>query len=256
MSFNALTFNILAEAYLKRDRYRNSPPEALEPAFRRGLLLDTLAAASADLVMLQEVEPAAFEAIRARLAQTGDFHATYEKRSARPDGSAILVRRGVMEVVESHRLDLEIDDQVAVVARLRQGQRELLVAASHLRWQPENTAPDQHEGRRQLIRIFEHLDGLDRHAPRLVAGDFNAISQSCVVEAGLSRGLQLSCRSQRPWDTCNINRRRRKLDYILYSPDSLTPTPGLLPRLERDTPMPSMTWPSDHLAVQVGFEWR
>jgi hypothetical protein len=62
-----------------------------------------------------------------------------------------------------------------------------------------------------------------------------------------------SCRSQRPWDTCNINGRCRKIDYLLYSEGRLEPKPGTLPQLTRTTPLPSLTEPSDHLPLAVEF---
>ena len=73
------------------------------------------------------------------------------------------------------------------------------------------------------------------------------------VHAALDRGLRLSCRSQRPWDTVSIGGRCRKLDYLLYTPATLSPRPGTLPRLRSDTAMPSAIYASDHLPVCVEF---
>ena len=122
------------------------------------------------------------------------------------------------------------------------------VVSTHLQWARPGGS---HPGRAQLAAL---LDALDSEHGWLVCGDFNANSQSEVLQEAYDRGWSLSCRSQRPWDTTNINGRRRKLDYILYRRDgALVPSPGRLPRLERDTPMPSASHPSDHLPVVVDF---
>jgi mRNA deadenylase 3'-5' endonuclease subunit Ccr4 len=258
MSFKAVTFNILADAYIKPDRYPDSPLESLEPTARRSLLTEVIAGMEADLYMLQEVERGAFEAIHARLG-SDHFQALWCPKRRRQEGSALMVRRSAFEVLDARPLDFEGDRegaQVSAVARLRQGDRALTVVGTHLRWQADSTPAAAHLGRLQLLGVLDHLADVAPDDPWIVGGDFNATPQSSVVAAATDRGLRESCREQRPWDTCNANRRPRKLDYLLYTPAHLHPTPGSLPRLERDTPMPSLTWPSDHLAVEVRFAWK
>ena len=104
-----------------------------------------------------------------------------------------------------------------------------------------------------MRELLAHRDATAPDALWLLAGDFNAISQSAVVAAALERGMDESCRTQRPWDTCAINGRPRKIDYLLYSAGRLAPQPGVLPRLTRDTALPSLTEPSDHLPLRVEF---
>ena len=102
-----------------------------------------------------------------------------------------------------------------------------------------------------MLELLDHLGP----GPLIVAGDLNSLSEGPAVRAALARGLRLACRRQRPWDTCNIGGRRRKLDYLLYRPAHLDPTPAPRPRLRRDDPLPSLTQPSDHLPVAVSFRW-
>ena len=75
-----------------------------------------------------------------------------------------------------------------------------------------------------------------------------------IEAAALERGMDESCRDQRPWDTCAINGRPRKLDYLLTSSGHLRPRPGVLPKLFRDSALPSATEPSDHLPLRVDFD--
>jgi len=257
MTFTAVTYNILAQAYTLPDRYPLSPPETLQPSHRRPLLLDRVAALDADLYCLQEVEPDTFDAIVDRLGPA--YHPLYTQKHNKPDGAALFLRRAAFTLTHHETLHYrDVDpgyDHLALIARARHtaSALELTVASTHLRWQRRGTPPETHQGRLQLLQLLDHIAGLHPDTPALIAGDLNALSDGPVIRAALDRGLRLSCRSQRPWDTVNIDGRRRKLDYLLYSPERLQPAPGTLPKLQRDTPMPSHTEPSDHLPVFVRY---
>src|SRR5690606_10042676 len=126
---------------------------------------------------------------------------------------------------------------LALLAALDDGGRRLCVASTHLEWEPQSTPAHAHTGCKQLVELLDARAGFaPEGSPWLVGGDFNAISQSPPVDAALARGLRWSCRSQRPWDTCNLNRKRRTIDYLLYTPEHLVPFPGVLPKLGRETP--------------------
>jgi len=249
MNFSVVTYNVLADAYVKRERYPLSPPEALRSKARRALLLSTLAALDADVLCLQELEPDLLREVEA-LGYSG----IYVAKPGKPDGSAVLVR-GPIRVVSSRAVHYRAVEagypHVAAIAELELGSRRLHAASTHLRWQRRDTPPDRHLGRLQLLELLAHRD----EGAWLVAGDFNTLSEGPVIREALAAGLRLSCRSQRPWDTVNIDGRRRKLDYLLYTPAHLRAIPGTLPRLERRTPMPSAVHASDHLPVRVDYEW-
>ncbi len=255
--FSVATYNVLAQSYVKRERYLGSPAESLEEGYRRALLLEHVAALDVDILCLQEVEPAVHEAIVARLGPA--YAASYEGKRGRPDGASVFVRRARFSVLETRALHYRArsrgDDQLALLVRCEDAEsgRALTIACTHLRWQPREVSPDEHLGRKQLLEL---LAGYQPDETWIIAGDLNAHSRSCVLRAAFARGFELSCRSQRPWDTTNINGRRRKLDYLLIPTGRLAPRPGALPALERDTPMPSRTQPSDHLPLRVEFGWR
>jgi endonuclease/exonuclease/phosphatase (EEP) superfamily protein YafD len=140
-----------------------------------------------------------------------------------------------------------------LIASLELQGQPLEVAVTHLTWQPDETPTAEHLGRRQLLELLEHRDQTSPNAIWLFAGDFNALPQSVVLKAALERGMAESCLAQRPWDSCAINGRPRKIDYLLYSAGRLSPKPGVLPKLRRDSVLPSLTEPSDHLPLQVDF---
>jgi mRNA deadenylase 3'-5' endonuclease subunit Ccr4 len=255
IDFSAATYNILADAYIRPDRYRGCSPASLVPGPRRALLLDRIAALDVDLLCLQEVEPAAHQAIAERLGD--DFVGVFAQRRGRPDGASLFARRACMSLDRHEVLHYQAhapgDDQLALLGHLRFGTRRLLVASTHLQWCPDNTPTEQHIGRAQMLELLDRMQVIDADAIWILAGDLNATSRSSVVTAATDRGLVLSARDQRPCDTCNANGRPRKLDYLLTRADQLDPHPGTLPKLHRDTPLPSNTEPSDHLPLRIDF---
>jgi len=254
--FTIATYNILADAYVKPSRYPHSTPDDLDPARREALLFETIANLDADVLALQEVEDARLDRLVGYLsAGNGPVHVHHAPRAAKPDGVTIISR---LPFIETTTLPFDADDagayeRVSALARVEVDGHTVGIASTHLRWQGREVSPAKHQGRRQLVAL---LDALDGDIPWVVCGDFNANSQSTVLQAAYDRGWELSCRAQRPWDTVNMNGRRRKIDYLLYRSDELTAHPGRLLELGRDTPMPSPTHASDHQPVAVGFEVR
>jgi mRNA deadenylase 3'-5' endonuclease subunit Ccr4 len=254
-TFTAVTYNVLAQSYARPDRYPLSRPEALDPARRHALLLNRITELDADLLCLQELEPEIHQDLSARLGAT--HHTVYLQRSRRPDGVALFARHSLFGWRGHDELHLQAhrpgDDSLALIAELTFDAQPLHVVCTHLVWQPDSTPPAEHIGYRQMLELLVHRDATAPNATWIFAGDFNATSQSIVLAAALQQGMDESCRDQRPWDTCAINGRPRKIDYLMFSAERLTPRPGALPKLLRDTALPSLTEPSDHLPLRVDF---
>lgn len=251
-SFTAVTWNILAQAYVFADRYPLCTPEALDGKARRALLLRRARTLEADLLCLQEVEADCFQQLEAEV-----FASTHTGflalKPGRPEGCAVFVSKRHFEWLEHWTVNAEKGDGLAVVARVKHTSGlELAIASAHLNWEADSVPAERHRGLALMERL---LAGRSRapNAKWLFAGDFNAISQSVVLERAYASGLAESCRAQRPWDTCNINGRCRKIDYLLFSEGAFSPAPASLPALRRDTALPSLTEPSDHLALTVRF---
>jgi len=256
VTFATVSYNVLAQSFVRRDRYPLSEPEALDATRRHALLLQRLEGLDADLLCLQELEPATNDAVRARLQAS--HHAAYAPRADRPDGLAILARRARFDWLGHDVLrfapDGTVDGGPALIAHLSIDETPIHVVCAHLPWEPESTPSAQHRGHRQMLELIAHRDATAPRDTWIFAGDFNAVSTGIVLAAALDNDMAESCREQRPWDTCAINGRPRKIDYLLYSTGRLNPKPGLLPRLSRDSVLPSLTEPSDHLPLHVDFE--
>lgn len=254
-SFTAVTYNVLAQAYVFPDRYPLSPPEALEPARRRALLVERLRALDADLFCLQEVEPELFHELK-RVLQ-GRFTSHLVLKLGKPEGCAVFAARARFEWLGTETLRYQRTSgshaPLAQLVHLRVDGAPLSIANTHLTFASDST-PD-HPGVAQLEELLAKRDA-SPPATWLFAGDFNALSQSQLVKLAYASGLEESCRTQRPWDTTNINGRCRKIDYLLTTTGHLSAEPAPLPALTKTTPMPSLTEPSDHLPLLVRFRRR
>lgn len=255
MSFQLVTYNVLAQAYIKPDRYPDCADEALEAGFRQRLLTQRIVSFEADLLCLQEVEPSAYQALQAALPE----HAgAYEQKRDKPDGSAVFWRRSLFSLERQaavHYRAIEPGyDHVGLAVWLRHGARALAVASTHLRWQGREVPPERHLGRLQLQELLAVL----RQGPCptwVVCGDLNAAHDGPVLSEAARAGLTPSAANLRPWDTALINGRRRKLDYVLADHGRLRPSARALPPLSRHRPIPSGTEPSDHLPLRVDLDW-
>lgn len=248
-----VTWNILAQAYIRPERYQGVDPAALTQGPRQTRMLRILAELDADLLLLQEVEPHAFEAICAALP---GHHGVYEGKRGKPDGLATLHRPDRLELRRTQPLHYRASDpgydHLALVSELEHRGHLLRVGNTHLRWQPRETPAHLHQGLLQLQELLA-LMGRDP-AARLIAGDLNALSSGPVIKAAQAAGLQLAARSLRPWDTALINGNRRKLDYLLHGPQ-LRASPHPLAPLSKHRPIPCYDNPSDHLPLRVDFTW-
>ena len=100
MAFTALSYNLLATAYIHRAWYPRTPALVLDPAWRVPALVQHIANLNADLLCLQEVEPETFVALRTFLGERyGAVHG--RKLARRPEGLAIFYRRAVFESVSA-----------------------------------------------------------------------------------------------------------------------------------------------------------
>lgn len=252
MKLTVLTWNVLADAYARPERYPLSTAADLAPGPRRARIVDHLRATDADVLCLQEVEPDLFDAVTAALP---DHRGWYGPKPGKPDGSAVWVRADRPathhEVLPFRAIEPGYP-HVAVLVQIAVGDQRIGVASAHLRWQPPSTPPERHLGRLQLGELLDRVAELG--GPWIVCGDLNATWDSPVLALARERGFDEGARSLRPWDTVNIDRRRRKLDYVLFPTGAWTPHPDPLPALAPDTPMPSPVYPSDHLPIRVTFQ--
>lgn len=230
------SYNVLADAYLRPDHYPFTPAAVLEPARRRKALVERIAALEADVVCLQEVEPAMFEALAARLGGEGRL---LRKTGEKPDGCAVFVKG--RRAAWSELVYPDGTGHVALAAEVE----GLGIATTHLRWDAK--------GRLAEAQFATLLDAWVRPGKEwIVCGDLNVGPESRAFALALGRGLRDAYAGMPDAFTCNANRRARRIDFLFHTP-GLRAEPVPIPPIDGSTPLPSEREPSDHLPIAASF---
>lgn len=240
-AMRVVSYNVLADAYIRQSYYPSSPPEVFEPGRRRAAVVARLAGLSADVACLQEADAA----LLSRLPQE-DLRIAYKRR--RPDAVAVLTRRRVL-----HEQTVVFSDgsgHVALLVVLEDEGRRLGIGVTHIKWDP----PGQTAGVAQVEEILTAIDGVACDG-WILTGDFNAPPDSPHVGCVLARGWRDAYAGVTPADTCNAQRVPKRIDYLLHTP-SLVAEPEPLAAIVSTTPLPSATEPSDHLPIMATFRTR
>jgi mRNA deadenylase 3'-5' endonuclease subunit Ccr4 len=254
MHFSFVTYNILADIYIRSEWYPNTPAKWLDPAVRHGALLAELILLNADVFALQEIEHDLFVQIETGLNPLGYSGFYAPKGRDKPDGCATFVRSAKLELIEHVRHPYDDGTgHIALVSLLRFNGKTLGVANTHLKWAPPETPPEEHVGVQQACALAAICAA---HAcdAWIVCGDLNCTPNSALF-ASLQAAAFEDAHGGALTPTCNANREARKLDHVLHT-RQLAATPSPIAQIDAQTPLPSADHPSDHLPVQVVFGWR
>lgn len=236
-----VSWNVLADAYVRREYYPHTLPSVLDRAGRRRAVAERLGTfAKVDILCLQEVDTALFTLAEERLT---DSTGRLFKKRGKGEGCAIFVRHALTSdpvwkelVFSDHSTHIALGVTFAGVT----------IVCTHLKWEPEGTPVDVHRGRVQMREILDTWSS----GARIICGDFNADPNSHVLALARERGLNDAYASLPEAYTCNANGKKARIDFILHSAD-FTATPSPIALVEDDTPLPSDTEPSDHLAIEA-----
>ncbi|KAF0243793.1 MAG: hypothetical protein FD180_3081 [Planctomycetota bacterium] len=250
MSFTVASWNILADAYIRPDIYRECRPDAIDPALRLGRLIDRVEALAADVVCLQEIE-AEFSA---RLALAIPWKRCFAKKGgARKDGCEIRVRPPAAPGPWDSFLYADGSGHVAIVAVVLLAEGPVAIATTHLKWDPPGTAAAQRYGLRQTEELLAALRERAPGIPWIACGDFNVTADDAVLARFAEAGFSDAYDSMPLASTCVANGRARRIDFMLYTA-GLMAKPRPLSLLTDDAILPSVKIPSDHLAIAATFE--
>jgi mRNA deadenylase 3'-5' endonuclease subunit Ccr4 len=259
MPLSIISYNILADSYIKPSFYPDIPARVLAPESRLPLLLRRIREHAADVMCLQEVEPRAFACIEAELGALG-YAAHYAQKRAKPDGCATFVRQEI-PVLDEQALYFQ-DGQagesdsghVALLLNVRGPGGRLGIANTHIKWDPPGKARAEQWGYRQASELLARMASTASPAtPWVVCGDFNAVSDSDVIALFKAAGFVDAYRDHAQMFTCAPNRKAKRIDYVLHA-DSLISRPMALPAITDATLLPSAGEPSDHIAIGVRLE--
>lgn len=239
-----VSWNVLADAYLRDEYFPHTPPEILERAVRRRAVVDRLEQlAGVEVLCLQEVDTQLFAAAKERLRDSTGYH--FKKRG-KGEGVAIFVRHALTQEpkFKEHAFK-DLSGHVALGVSFA----DVTIVTSHLKWAPDGTAPSEHPGCGQLSEILDTWSA----GVRVVCGDFNAPPNSEVLAVALERGLKDAYATMPDAFTSNANGKCKRIDYVLHTAE-LAATPTKLPAIQDDTPLPSGSEPSDHLSIEARLD--
>ena len=193
-SFRVVSYNTLAQAYVRSEYFPHCPRAELKFARRSSQLWRQLQALTADVLCLQEVDW--YESGLSEHLQGAGYGSVFHRRTGKKrDGCCIAVRRERFALVQAHTWDYnrlaELHDHnerlvrdnvgMAVLLRERESGALLLVATTHLFWDPHD--PDVKVAQAaQYVR--EVVDMAEQHdaPPIVLTGDFNATPDSAVLQ--------------------------------------------------------------------------
>jgi endonuclease/exonuclease/phosphatase family metal-dependent hydrolase len=241
-----VSWNVLADAYVRREYYPNTSPEVLHRAKRRKAVAERIATFDdVEVLCLQEVDAALFALAEEKLPES--IGRLFRKRG-KGEGCAIFVRSAMSSNPEWRELVFsDLSGHVALGVTIG----ELTVVNTHLKWEPDGTPTDVHRGYIQLREVLDTWPS----GPRVVCGDFNALPGSDVLALATSRGLLDGYASLPDAYTCNAENTKKRIDFILHTAD-FTATPSATPKIDDTTPLPSDVEPSDHVPIQVRLDRR
>jgi len=253
-SFTVATYNILADAYIRPERYPRCDPKLFASATRRPRLVERIIGLDADVVCLQEAEYGAFAAIDEALRPRGYAGRWAHKGRGKPDGCATFVR-APFACLESRVLvfdDGHLADgpsgHVALKTLVGRNDWAVTIVNTHLKWDAPDAPPERRYGLTQAAAL---LDGMLTSAfPVVVCGDFNAEPSSPLLEAfGRGGFVDAHPASAATFNTANGP---AKLDFLLHRLD-LSSSPRPSPPIDAATALPSASEPSDHIPLVARF---
>jgi endonuclease/exonuclease/phosphatase family metal-dependent hydrolase len=144
---------------------------------RRSLLVQGLANLSPDLIALQEVRlphnPAGWLA-----DQLGYPYRMLSPKSGWSSSHEALALISRLPLEDRQALDLGGQDRIAQRASLKIGERTIVIANTHLYWQPGESLPRL----RQVERLLDWLQRLPGSPWCVVCGDFNATPETLAIQ--------------------------------------------------------------------------
>lgn len=260
--FSVATYNVLADAYIRPQRYPNTPASLLVPQERMSRLIRRILDLDADVVCLQEADIALYQALSQRFDQATYLLPFARKAGGKPDGCITIVKTSSLSLRSSHVLyysdggDVRADSgHLALVTVLEQPGKVLAIANTHLKWDPPDTPPEAQWAYRQISQLLRCERIAPDAAAWIVCGDLNVRPDSATVRAIRDCGFRDAFDGDAAAHTCVANGKAQKVDY-LFMGSALAARPAALPRLDDATPLPSMIEPSDHLPLRADFDWQ
>ena len=281
---SVLSWNTLADGLAQNGNFSRVAPEALAWPHRLPLLLEEIYRHDADIVSLQEVNR--FEAFSEALGAHGYVGAFSAKAYSAcsslgfpVDGVALFYRQARFKPLLAPQTGVFVAPDgtnlsqcfLSLLLLDKQAQKPLLVATTHLKakdnWEEMRLAEARQLS--ELLRVQLMAAGCAPPPALLVCGDFNAsLEAPCCQQLTASLGLVPTARSVPPLAAFSTWKYRTTeagelekccvIDHMWHCPQLRHTATRAQPTKEEcgEGGLPSLSYPSDHLAQLNVFEWH
>ena len=282
---SVLSWNTLADGLAQNGSFSRAPPESLAWSHRLPLLLEELYRSSADIVALQEVNR--YEAFADALGAHG-YAGAFSKKAFSAcsslgfpvDGVALFYRQARFKPMDVPQAGVFTAPDGSSLSQCwlsmllldKEAQRPLLVATTHLKAKADFEEMRLVEARQLSEVLRDQLSSAGGATPPalVVCGDFNApLEASCCQQVCMSLGLVPTARSVPPHEAFSTWKYRNTaagelekccvIDHMWQCPQQLRQTATRAQPTKAEcgaSGLPSLAYPSDHLAQLNVFEWH
>lgn len=244
-----VSYNILANAYIKPKWFSKVETEMLDGSLRKEWLFKKIIGFNADVICLQEVEADVFEELNALLAAQA-YAGKYAQKLGKPDGCATFVKNelpvSACEVIHYNQDAANRSGHLALITTLLSGSDPIKIINTHIKWDQYNKSEHEHMGFSEVVQLLDYVN-LNQGAGFIICGDFNIEANSHVIQEILAREFTDACAAN-PQFTSNSNQRAKRIDYIFVNKHFRASVERIADLVDQ-TILPTRQEPSDHLAL-------
>ncbi|KAH9753865.1 Carbon catabolite repressor protein 4 [Citrus sinensis] len=268
--FSLVSYNILAQVYVRSALYPHSPSACLKWKNRSDAVLTVLKSFGADFLCLQVLFIHLYTVFWGGKKKGGG--GSWSKKDSRDHGDLndpyVRLKRDCVGIMAAFRLKGPFDHVV-------------IVATTHLYWDPELADVKLAQAKYLSSRLAEFRtqvsDRYDCVPSVIVAGDFNSVPGDKVYQYLTLRcpksATLVECIEEYPIPLCSVHASTRgeprftnctpdftdTLDYIFFSPSDRIKPVSILELPDADSPsvvgcLPNYYHPSDHIPIGAEFE--
>jgi mRNA deadenylase 3'-5' endonuclease subunit Ccr4 len=261
--FDLISFNVLADSYIKEEWFPKANKALLKSKARDKLTVELLTRLRADVLCLQEVELDLAHCIADSFA--GDNYKTFygAKKQGKPDGCTTLINADKFEFIcqqawyfEDAPTGAQKDSgHLALIVRLLFDSQPITIVNTHLKWGPADTAIEQTWGYRQLKNLLSNQQQGQVDEPWILCGDFNLRPKSEALSLLTVDGFEDVYSGVENGETCFSAHAKKRIDYIFHN-KALNALNRPLPIMADGAALPSQELPSDHRPIGAQFSAR